>query len=230
MACPQKLLATAIGMGSMNIYSWSDLYRHRQAVKRLYPTIWSVPLVKKELDRLLSLVSDGARVLEIGAGDRRFGKRLLSLKPNIEYRSFDIDRNTKQDYYGLEEIEGNFDCIYAFELIEHLSTDEGFALLQKMRTLLRPDGRVLLGTPNLYHPHRYWGDVTHKTPYKYEELGGMILLAGFESPQVFRLYNDAWLRRWFRLHVGILLHRYLDIDFAGTILIEAVAIPKEGVG
>lgn len=205
----------------MHMDSWSELYRHRQAVKRNYPSIWSVPLVKKELDRLLPLTGDGGRVLEVGAGDRRFGKRLQSLRPGIEYRSFDIDRTTEQDYYRLDAIEGKFDCIYAFEVIEHLTAEEGFALLRALRNLLQPNGRLLLGTPNLYHPHRYWGDITHKTPYKYEELGGLMMMAGFASPRVFRLYHAAWLRRWLRLHVGILLHRYLDIDFAGTILIEA---------
>lgn len=208
--------------------SWSDLYRHRQGVKRRYPTIWSVPLVKKELDCLLPIVADGDRVLEIGAGDRRFGKRLQALKPGIEYRSFDIDRNTEQDYYSLAEVEGSFDCIFAFELIEHLDLEAGFALLQAAHGFLRPGGRLLLGTPNLYHPHRYWGDVTHKTPYKYEELGGLLLMAGFGKPKVYRLYNDAWLRRWFRLHVGIYLHRYLDIDFAGTVLVEVVAGVSKG--
>lgn len=210
----------------MPIDSWSELYRLRQLVKQRYPTIWSVPLVKKEMDRLLTLVAAGARVLEAGAGDRRFGKRLQSLRPGIDYRSFDIDHATQQDYYRLEDIEGTFDCIYAFELIEHLTPEDGLALLRRLHKLLRPGGSLLLGTPNLYHPHRYWGDVTHKTPYKYEELGALMIMAGFGVPQVFRIYHDALLRRWFRLHIGVWLHRYLDIDFAGTILIEAS--PAEG--
>lgn len=205
----------------MSMDSWSELYRHRQVVRRRYPSIWSVPLVKKETDRLLALVAAGARVLEVGAGDRRFGKRLQSLRQNIDYRSFDIDRATQQDYYRVEDIEGTFDCIYAFELIEHLTPEEGLALLRKLHSLLRPGGRLLLGTPNLYHPHRYWGDITHQTPYKYEELGGLMMMAGFGLPSIFRIYNDALLRRWFRIHVGVLLHRYLDIDFAGTVLVEA---------
>lgn len=211
----------------MTLGAWSELYRHRQAVKRRYPNIWSVPLVKKEMDRLAQLVSDGARVLEVGAGDRRFGKTLCS-RFAIEYRSFDIDPSTHQDYYRLEDIEGSYDCIYAFELIEHLTPEEGLALLHRLRELLRPQGRLLLGTPNLYHPHRYWGDITHKTPYKYEELGGLMMMAGFTLPAVFRIYNDAAWRRWLRLHVGIALHRYLDIDFAKTVLIEADRL-EEGV-
>lgn len=201
--------------------SWSELYRHRQKVKQRYPSIWSVPLVKKEMDRLLAIVADGTRVLEVGAGDRRFGRRLQSLRKNIEYRSFDIDQATQQDYYCLDDIEGTFDCIYAFELIEHLSPEEGLSLLRALRLRLKPQGLVLLGTPNLYHPHRYWGDITHKTPYKYEELGGLMMMAGYTLPDIYRIYNDAWLRRWLRLHIGIALHRYLDIDFASTVLLEA---------
>lgn len=208
--------------------SWSDLYRFRQEIKRCYPTIWSVPLVKKELDCLIPIVANDGRVLEIGAGDRRFGKRLQALKPGIEYRSFDIDRNTEQDYYSLADVEGDFDCIFAFELIEHLDLESGLELLRATRRFLRPEGHLLLGTPNLYHPHRYWGDVTHKTPYKYEELGGLLLMAGFGKPRIYRRYNDAWLRRWFRMYVGIHLHRYLDIDFADTVLIEAVVDPSRG--
>lgn len=205
----------------MSLDSWSELYRHRQAVKRRYPSIWSVPLVKKETDRLLALVKDGQRVLEVGAGDRRFGKRLQAARRDLDYRSFDIDRETFQDYYRIEDIQGGFDCIYAFELIEHLTAEEGLALLQRLRGLLKPHGWLLLGTPNLYHPHRYWGDITHKTPYKYEELGGLMMMAQFDVPRVFRLHNDAWLRRWLRHHVGVWLHRYLDIDFAPTVLLEA---------
>jgi len=205
----------------MSIDSWSQLYAHRQSVRRRYPTIWSVPVVKKETDRLFAIVQDGMRVLEVGAGDRRFGKRLQERSPGIEYRSYDIDPVTQQDYYRLEDIDGLFDRIYAFELIEHLTAEEGLALLRTLRALLRPGGKLLLGTPNLYHPHRYWGDITHKTPYKFEELGGLMMLAGFAAPDVYRIYNDALLRRWLRLSLGVWLHRYLDIDFAGTVLLEA---------
>jgi SAM-dependent methyltransferase len=212
----------------MSFDSWSALYRHRQEVKRRYPSIWSVPLVKKEMDRLSQIVGDGHRILEVGAGDRRFGKRLQAMRTGIEYRSFDIDRATEQDYYRIDDIEGTFDCIYAFEVIEHLTPEEGLTLLRGLRGLMRPEGVLLLGTPNLYHPHRYWGDLTHKTPYKYEELGGLLMMAGFDLPKIHRIYNDAWMRRWFRIHIGVFLHRYLDIDFAGTVLVEAGIGGMEG--
>lgn len=205
----------------MSVTSWSQLYRFRQVVKQLYPTIWQVPLVKKELDCLLPLVPESGRILEIGAGNRHIGLRLQHLRPEIEYRSCDIDRETAQDFYSLDEIQGRYDVIFAFELIEHLVLDEGFALLKKCLLHLRDGGFLLLGTPNLYHPHRYWGDVTHKTPFKYEELGGLMLMAGFVAPKAYRQYNDAVWRRWLRIRLGIYLHRYLDIDFAPTVFIVA---------
>lgn len=206
------------------MFAWSDLYRCRQQVKRRYPNIWVVPVLKKETDRLFPLASNSRRVLEIGAGDRRFGKKLQRYYPMLDYRSYDIDRQTVQDYYRLEDITGDFDLVYAFELIEHLSVEDGLELLRRVHGFLRTGGKILIGTPNLYHPHRYWGDVTHKTPYKYEELGGLLLMAGFSIPTVYRLYNAPWLQRWFRLYIGVWLHRYLDIDFAPTILVEAEKI------
>jgi SAM-dependent methyltransferase len=201
--------------------SWSELYECRQQVRTAHPSIWRLPVVKKELDRLLPIVETHKRVLEIGAGDRRFGNKLMSAFSDVSYKSMDIDRQTEQDYYSLNDIDETFDFIYAFELIEHLTPEDGLELLRHAHRLLVGGGVLLLGTPNLYHPHRYFGDVTHKTPYKYAELGGLMVMAGFKVPRFFRVYNDAFLRRVFRLKIGVWLHRYLDIDFAHTILAEA---------
>lgn len=205
------------------IESWSNLYANRQIVKSVYPSIWDVPVVKKELDRLLPNIKDGDSVLEVGAGDRRFEKKIMDAGRNITYRGMDTDPDTVQDYRSLDGVDERFDLVFMFELIEHLSPGEGLEMLTSTRKLLKDGGRILVGTPNLYHPHRYFGDITHKTPYKYEELGGLMMMAGFKSVKVYRVYNDALLRRLFRMHVGVLLHRYLDIDFAGSILVEADA-------
>jgi SAM-dependent methyltransferase len=202
---------------------WSRLYECRQQVKADYPDIWSLPLVKKEMDRLLPNVREGCSVLEVGAGDRRFWKKIQAKRKNVVYRSMDIDRATQQDFYALDEIRGSYDLIFAFELIEHLTPEDGLTLVKALRAHLSPQGVLLLGTPNLYHPHRYFGDLTHKTPYKYEELGALLRLGGYAGLRFFRVYNDAWLRRLFRIYLGVWLHRYLDIDFAGTVLVEARA-------
>jgi SAM-dependent methyltransferase len=205
----------------MTPFNWSGLYGSRQSVLREFPSIWRLPVVKKELDRLVPNVKSGASVLEIGAGDRRFRDKLRSIVGDFDYKSMDIDTDTEQDYYSVADIEGKYDLIYMFELIEHLSVEDGFGLLRKCAGLLKPGGRILIGTPNLYHPHRYFGDVTHVTPYKYEELGALMSMSGFRPTGFYRVYNDAFISRIIKLTLGSVIHKYLDIDFAPNILAEA---------
>lgn len=202
------------------IGGWSELCGFREKTKALYPSIWDLELVKKEMDRLLPHIKDGDRILEVGAGDRRFEAKLKTKRNAVTYKSLDIDRTTHQDYYHLDEIEESFDFVFMFEVIEHLTPEEGLSLLRRLGELLADGGALLVGTPNLYHPHRYFGDITHKTPYKYHELGALMMMAGFKNLRAYRVFNDAFLRRVFRLYVGIHLHKYLDLDFAGTVLIE----------
>lgn len=202
---------------------WSRLYAARNTVSRQFPEVWDIPVVKKEMSRLADYARPGASVLEVGAGDRRFERRMREVCEGLRYKSFDIDRSTAQDFYTLEEIEGRYDLIFAFEVIEHMTPAEGLRMTSALREHLAPGGTLLLGTPNLYHPHRYFGDLTHVTPYKYEELGALLVLAGYRIQRFSRIYNDAFLRRALRLHLGTWVHRWLDIDFAPTVLVEATA-------
>jgi len=200
------------------IGNWSGLYKHRREVLSRYPSVWGVPVVKKELDVLLPNIKDSSRVLEVGAGDRRFEAKIRAKRPGFVYRSMDIDSDTPQDYHDLGDIDEKFDLVFLFELIEHLSPENGLAMLKDIKSLMTPGGKVIIGTPNLYHPHRYFGDITHKTPYKYEELGAVMSMAGYSGLEFYRVYNDAFIRRLFRLTIGKRLHRYLDVDFAPGVI------------
>ncbi len=202
------------------IESWSQLSRNRLRVSKQVGKIWDVPIVKRRMVRLLANVGPDSRVLEVGAGDRRYGAMLAERYSGLYYRSLDIDPNTHQDFYSLAEIEEQFDLVFMFEVIEHLALLEGLELLENLRSKLKPGGRLLLSTPNLYHPHQYFGDSTHVTFYKFEELGGLMMTAGFRNIRAFRVYNDDILRRALRMYVGVYLHKYLNIDFARTILLE----------
>jgi SAM-dependent methyltransferase len=201
--------------------NWSELYAARNIVKKRFPSIWKLPLIKKEIDLLKVSISDGMKILEIGAGDRRIGSQLKELFPKIEYKSFDIDRSTSQDYYSLDEISDKFDVIYGFELIEHLSVEDGLEMLIKIRKFLKRNGILILGTPNLYHPHRYFGDLTHITPYKFEELGSLVTMAGYEVDSFYRKFNAPYISRLLRIYIFSAIHKLLDIDYANTIFMTA---------
>jgi hypothetical protein len=79
----------------------------------------------------------------------------------------------------------------------------------------------------LYHPHRYFGDITHVTPYKYEELGSLVILGGYDVVGFYRKFNDSFLMRILRLYLLIWLHKFLNIDFATTVFVEAKTSLRE---
>lgn len=202
------------------VASWSEHFRNRRRAARQIGSIWDVPIVKRRMDRLLANVGDDTCVLEVGAGNRNYGKELQKIYPSLCYKSLDIDRSTDQDYYSISDVNEEYDLIFMFEVIEHLELLEGLKLLEELRSKLKTGGKLMLSTPNLYHPHQYFGDSTHVTFYKVQELGGLMMTAGFNNIKAFRIYNDAFHRRIFRLYIGIVLHKYLEVDFARAVILE----------
>ena len=206
----------------MGKISWSDLFKHRDTIHQRYPNIWSVAILRKRFPLMLRHIQDGEKVLDIGASDRTLEGRLKKHYPDLIYQSMDIDREKVHDYYSLEDIPETFDVIFLFEVIEHLELEEGMKMLEKIYGLLNDGGRLILTTPNIFNPSRFWRDATHRQAYCYDELGGLLLAHGFEVKEMYRTYSDALHRFLFRLYVMAPLHRYLGIDFAKSILIVAV--------
>jgi hypothetical protein len=102
-----------------------------------------------------------------------------------------------------------------------LELEEGLKVIEKVYGLLNGGGRLILTTPNVFNPSRFWRDATHKVAYCYDELGGLLLAQGFQVTGMYRIYRDAFHRYVFRLYVMAPLHRYLAIDFAKSILVIA---------
>ena len=161
------------------------------------------------------------RILDVGASDRRMEGRVTSAYPDILYKSMDIDRKVPHDYYSLAEIDEQFDLIILFEVIEHLELEEGVAMLGRLKELLVNGGRLIVSTPNVFNPSRFWFDATHKVAYSYEELGGILLSQGFDVLDIYRTYNASFPKYVFRLTLFYPLHRILNVDFAKSIVFMA---------
>jgi SAM-dependent methyltransferase len=166
-------------------------------------------------------IRDGEKVLDIGASNRNLQERLKRHFPGLIYKSMDIDQDQFHDFYSMEEIQEPFDVVFLFEVIEHLGLEEGTRLVGKIYDLLNEGGRLILTTPNVFNPSRFWRDATHKVAYCYDELGGLLIAHGFQIKAMYRTYNDAFHRYLFRIYVMAPLHRYLGIDFAKSILVIA---------
>jgi len=189
-----------------------------EKVHQRFPELWDLKIVRKRLPFVLKYLKDGEGVLEIGAYDRSLENRLRQFRPKILYKSLDIDPTFRHDYTALEQVDERFDLVLLFELIEHLDRESGREMAGRIFDILNPGGRVILTTPNIYTPGQYWKDVSHRTPYHYEELGGLFLSQRFESIELFRLFNDRFLGYVVKVYLFSPLFRFLRIDFTKSIL------------
>jgi SAM-dependent methyltransferase len=93
-----------------------------------------------------------------------------------------------------DQVEGPFDAIVCFNVLEHIADDEG--TLRRFRELLAPDGAVLLlvpAHPALYGPlDRSFG---HERRYAKRELGDKLVAAGLRV-EVLRFVNPVGAAGW----------------------------------
>ncbi|MGH7162263.1 MAG: methyltransferase domain-containing protein, partial [Planctomycetota bacterium] len=147
-----------------------------------------------------------------------FGRRLPA---GAVYRTLDVDPRVPAHHRGLEEVPpASFDAVVCFETLEHLGLGEARELLSGIARALKAGGRLFLSTPNVHHPWAYLRSSTHKTPFCYDELGGLIEEAGLEVEALYRCHNDSALKRVARFFARP-LHRLLGVDFAKSILAVA---------
>jgi len=204
----------------MTVDSWSTQYAARREIAKRFGDVFSLPLAKRPRDVLLDQLGDGGCVLEVGAGDRRM-KRALEEGRNAVYRSLDVDPHGRHDFRDWSEIDEAFDLIFAFEVVEHVEVAALADMLSNVKRVLKPGGRLVLSTPNIYYPPAYLRDVTHRTPLCFDELGGLVERAGLRVTGVLRTYHDPLHRRLLKRYALGWLFRTLGIDFARQIVLVA---------
>jgi SAM-dependent methyltransferase len=200
---------------------WSKLINYRDKIHELYPQIWDLKLIRRPSWLLKRHLRPGMRILDVGASDRRMEKRVKDVYPDILYKSMNIDRYVPQDYYSLSEIDEQFDLIILFKIIEHVELEQGVEMLGRLRELLAKGGKLIISTPNVYHPNEFMQTVTHKKAYSYDELGGIVLSQGFEVLGIYRTFHASVLKYFLRLTLLYPLHRILNVDFAKSIVVLA---------
>jgi len=203
-----------------NVTSWSALYNSRKKIRTRFPSIWKVPIIKKINQILIKEIKEGYKILDVGSCNRNLKQKLEERYSNITYKSMDVDTKNNHDYNNMHDIQEQFDVITMFECIEHLTLEEGADTLKEIERVLKPGGILLISTPNTYHPNRYW-ECTHKVPFRYDELGGFLEMAGLKTEKIYRIYNDVFFARMFRIYITSFIHKYLNVDFVRSILIIA---------
>ena len=202
---------------------WSALHERRRALERRWPSIFSLPLVRRASDVVLREVRPGMRVLEAGAGDRRLKPRMEAAATGIEYRSADPDPARPHDWKDLSSAVGPFDLVVALELIEHFPPGEALDFLRRARALLRPGGRIVLCTPDVFTPGRWHRDEGHLTPFSPWELGGFHEEAGLRVESLERAWNAPLAERILRRCLLGWVHRLTGADYAHSVVAVASA-------
>jgi 2-polyprenyl-3-methyl-5-hydroxy-6-metoxy-1,4-benzoquinol methylase len=84
----------------------------------------------------------------------------------------------------LEEKENKFDTIIALDFIEHLDKEEVLVFLNSSHRALKPEGHIILQTPNGQSPFCssvFCDDFTHLTCFTPESLKRILKLCGFRN-------------------------------------------------
>ncbi len=201
--------------------SWSEVFETRNVIHRRYPTVWLIPVLRKRFELIRPLLIDGMMILDVGAGKAEWGSRLRKINKNITYKTVDIDPGQSPDYRSLQEIRQKFDLIICWEVIEHLTLEAGKDMIRGCENVLKPGGKLVISTPNIFNPSQFLMDSTHITPYSYEELGGLCLRAGFTVQEIYRTFHASILKFYLKTIFAASIHRIVGIDFTKSIIIIA---------
>lgn len=81
--------------------------------------------------------------------------------------------------------DGEFDVVFASNLLEHLDRPAAGRLLSEAKRVLRPGGQLILLQPNFrLNPGRYFDDFTHVTIYTDQSLSDYLVAEGWQLKAV----------------------------------------------
>jgi len=201
--------------------NYSIYDRGRQDGWQKFGAIHQLPVLRSSYDYIRQSYRGGS-MLDVGAGTDLFLQKILNLEENA-YFSLDNDIFGTFTYRDVEDIPADqlFTWIILNQLIEHLSIDQAYALLIGLHPHLQERGYLLITTPNVYHPIRYWGDPYHVTPWNYTALYSLCQASGYQVIQIFRYNkNRGPLDPFSWLFERIIRHLY-RIDWCDSIMMIA---------
>ncbi|MSS72426.1 MAG: class I SAM-dependent methyltransferase [Candidatus Latescibacteria bacterium] len=125
---------------------------------------WARALLPNPVFDLEQAVGNVDSLLDVGCGSTspiRYFRRRLAYAVGVDGHAPSLDTSRTQGihsaYHALDALEidrvfspGSFDCVLAADLIEHLTKEEGRALMAKMERISRR--RVVIVTPNGFLP------------------------------------------------------------------------------
>lgn len=137
----------------------------------------------------------GLRILEIGCGNgyllkrlRDAGAEVLGIEPGEHGQNGGDIWNVPivHGFFPHESVQGEFDLVIAFGVLEHVENPQAFLSLIKFN--LKPSGKVIIGVPD-ESPYILHGDVStlfheHWSFFDAQTLSSTVRLAGYKELQI----------------------------------------------
>ncbi len=153
------------------------------------------------IPRAAKVCSRSTRILEVGPGHGELLDLLkdlphLSLKAFevcepfakvLEERGYEVTTGKKLPEYLGELGPSSVDLLVMIDVLEHIPREEAFHILEGLRKVLSPGGKILLQTPNvsgLFGYSTFAADPTHCFPLNEVSLRTLLEAAGFEDIQL----------------------------------------------
>jgi len=197
--------------------SWLQFARKRSTAGAPWSSIWKLRTLRHMHDLASAHELAVTSVLDVGATDRVHESLVRQRWPGVIYKSFDIDRTNKHDYYDFAEIDRQFDLVTLIEVLEHVPPKVAVELMAQCVKACRSGGHVLVSVPNVYTPGTQL-EWTHVSALHYCDILGLIAWSGLEVVDAARVYMAGNLKRI--VHAGILhpVHRLLGVDYAQSVV------------
>jgi len=190
----------------------------------------SICSCREVLERILKGTKEDTVLLDVGSGNRRLERELRKAGYRGAYKDCDTETRHGHDFQNIVDVIGKFDIITMFDLIEHISFAEAYSLFKPSLSLLKPNGRIIISTPNAAHINCIWKtDMTHVQQYPYPQLCGLLRMSGFKGAiEVYRIHmmpDRGYIKNFIFDTILVPTHRvftkFLDVDFAQEILVIA---------
>lgn len=122
------------------------------------------------------------------------------------------------DIWGFLEGGGEmdpFECVVMLDVLEHFTPGDGVRLLERIKGVLAPGGRVVARVPNMGSPwggiHQY-ADLTHQAAFTAKSLEQLGLAAGYETRAFVSYRRGSPFRRIAEDTLHWVLSKTLSVD------------------
>jgi len=195
---------------------YHSVARRQYPLKRWLRDLFATWKQPPALARLLDDLPQGARVLDVGAGQGSLLSKLAELRPDLQLVAFEMAPAGEARGYTwvagdackLPFQSGQFRLVLCRHVIEHIP--DSMRMVHELERVLGKDGRLYLECPDVrsamsWSPLNFWEDPTHLRPYTRVGLARVFELAHLDTVRTGRA------RDWRLMLLGIF---YLPLALA----------------